>query len=379
MKKFWEIKNLSDDEAELLFYGEIASEKPWWSDGEGIVTPKKFIDDLKSLSDKQNITLRINSPGGDVFAAHAIYTQLKTHSAKITAIVDGLAASAATIPLMAANTTKIPSNAMVMVHNPMLVLWGYYNAGELEKMAETLENIKESIINAYMTKTSLDKKTLSKMMDAETWMTGEQAVEKGFADELLFDDVQAAVNGNLLVVNSISHDLSRFKHIPPQLFKAGTPAGFNKLLKQEPAQPQPVNKKEDDGTVEIKTVDELRKNFPDLVAQVEVVAREEGIKNERQRIKAIDEIAQTVAPELVSKAKYDEPMTAEKLAFEALKNDAAKGRQYLDNLAKDNADSGAGKVTGQPQNQQAAKEKQAEEREAAANAIAEFAAKRRNK
>jgi hypothetical protein len=158
--------------------------------------------------------------------------------------------------------------------------------------------------------------------------------------------------------------------------------GFNIPKTQESAAqvPQPVNQnREDDGAVEIKTVDELRQHFSDLVNQVEAAAREEGAKNERERIKAIDEIAQTVAPELVNKAKYEEPMTAEKLAYEALKDDAAKGRQYLDNVTRDNKESGVNNVGAQPQNQQSTKEIEDEKREAIANSIAEFAAKRRNK
>lgn len=127
--------------------------------------------------------------------------------------------------------------------------------------------------------------------------------------------------------------------------------------------------------MEIKNVDELRQHFPDLVAQVEAAAREE----ERKRIQAIDEISRTISPELVNKAKYEEPMTAEQLAFQALKADAAKGRQYLDDLGKDNADSGVQNVASQPQDDRAKKEKQEEERKKAAQSIAEYANKRRNR
>ncbi|HOV79373.1 MAG TPA: Clp protease ClpP [Bacillota bacterium] len=379
MKKFWEFKNTSDTEAELLLYGEIASERPWW-DWEGdTVTPKQFAEELKNLGSKSNITVRINSVGGDVFAAHAIFTQLKLNQASITVIIDGLAASAATIVAMAGDTVKIPSNAMMMIHNPVVGLLGYYSAEEMEKMAEYLEQVKESIINAYITKTGLDRKALSKMMDEETWMTGQEAVDKGFADEVLFQDVQAAVYGNFLVVNSVRHDLSKFKNIPSNLVKTGTPAGFNKLTQEPAPKPQPVNQKEDDGTVETKTVDELRKNFPDLVAQVEAAAREEGARAERQRIQAIDEISRTLMPELVNKAKYEQPMSAEQLAFEALKADAAKGRRYLEDTKKDRAESGTDKITGHPQDQRTDKEKEMEERKANAQAIAEYAKQRRDK
>ncbi len=129
--------------------------------------------------------------------------------------------------------------------------------------------------------------------------------------------------------------------------------------------------------MEIKNTDELRQHFPDLVAQVEAAAKEGATKAERLRIQAIDEISKTVSPELVNKAKYEEPMTAQDLAFNALKADAGKGRQYLESAALDNAESGAAKVTGQPQGQLTGQEKDAEERKNNAQGIADYANKRR--
>lgn len=381
--KFWEFKNLSDDEADLLLYGPIASEKPWWDEGD-TVTPKQFAEELKNLGEKSNITVRINSDGGDVFAAHAIYTLLKSNSANITVMVDGLAASAATIVAMAGDTIKIPANAMMMIHNPMATMVGYFSSDELEKIAEVLEQVKNSIINAYITKTGLDKKTLSKMMDEETWMTGEEAVEKGFADEVLFQEVQTSLKGSTLIVNSVKHDLSKFKTMPPIGTQAGDIAGFINSTKnkkpQEPASvPQPAGKKEEDEKLDIKTVDDLKQQFPDLVAQVEAAAREEGAKEERQRIQAIDEISQAVSPDLVNRAKYEEPMTAEQLALEALKADAARGRQYLNDLKEDFKESGAEGIEGQPQNLKTGEEQKKEQQSEVAQSIAEFANKRRKK
>jgi ATP-dependent protease ClpP protease subunit len=460
-------RNLSEDEAELLLYGEIASDQPWWEGGD-LVTPRQFYEDLKALGAKSNITVRINSAGGDVFAAQAIYTQLKTSAAKVTVIVDGLAASAASIVAMAGDTVKIPANAMMMIHNPAIGLVGYYTAEEMERFAEQLDAVKESIVNAYMAKTGLDRKALSKMMDEETWMTGEEAVEKGFADEVLFQNVQMAMKGSLLVVNSISHDLSKFKSrppvpaikngvvpndvsrkkapedepwkapnledftdkrwdelsneekrriaghyawapkMPPERFsdlklphhrpsdgaivwegvvKAGQRLSqtdipdediekvkdhlgdhYRQFGRTPPWEEQGENRKEDN-KLEIKTVDDLRQHFPGLVAQLEAAAREEGVKAERQRIQAIDEISRTLVPELVKKAKYEQPMTAEQLALEALKVDAAKGQKYLDALKKDYEESGVSGVKGQPQKVEPN----------VAQAIAEYANKRRKR
>lgn len=360
-------------------YGDIASDKPWWDEGD-TVTPKQFAEDLKGLGNKSNITVRINSGGGDVFAAHAIYTLLKSNQANITVVIDGIAASAATIVAMAGDTIKIPSNAMMMIHNPTAALVGYFGSEELEKMADVLEQVKNSIINAYIAKTGLDKETLSKMMDEETWMTGEEAVERGFADEVLFQEVQASLKGSMLIVNSVKHDLSKFKTMPPILTQTGTDAGFiNSTKKQKPQEPVsiPPGGKKEEGKLEIKTVDDLRQHFPDLVAQVEAAARDEGARNERLRLQAIDEIAAAVLPELVARAKYEEPMSAEQLALEALKADAARGRQYLDDLKKDNADSGAEEVKGQPGTIETKDQKEKETQDKYAQAIAEFANKRR--
>jgi len=341
--KFWEFKNISESEAELLLYGNIASQKPWWDEGD-TVTPKQFADDLRNLGTKSNIAVRINSVGGDVFAAHAIFTQLRTNPANITVIVDGIAASAATIVAMAGDTVKMPSNALFMIHDPLVALWGYYNTSDFEKFIATLETVKESIIASYLNRTSLDRETLSQMMRDESWMTAEEALENGFIDEIIASsDMQAAVNGNFLVVNSISHDLSQFKNLPSALPKTSQPAGFFNTGGKERKQ---SNSQKGDSVV--KTVDELKQAYPDLVAQIENAAKEAGVKSERERMKGIEEISNTIAPELVNKAKYEQPINAQELAFQALKNDAAKGNRYLNNVKEDVTDSGVSDIGGQP-------------------------------
>lgn len=343
MNRFWEFKNISDAEAELMLYGNIASEKPWWDEGD-TVTPKQFADDLRNLGTKSNITVRINSTGGDVFAAHAIFTQLKMNPANITIIVDGIAASSATIVAMAGDTIKMPSNALFMIHDPLLGLRGYYNTANFEKFIEILSTVKDSIINSYLNRTNLDRDTLAQMMKGEKWMTAEEALEHGFIDEVITStEVQAAVNGNFLVVNSISHDLSQFKNLPSALPRTSPQAGFlnsfqggqqKQKIKEEPI---------------VKTVDELKQQYPDLVNQIENAAKEQGAQAERARIKGIEEIGNTISPELVNKAKYEQPMNAQELAFEALKNDAANGRRFLNDTTADTKDSGVDGIDANPQ------------------------------
>ena len=131
-QKFWKFKNLASNQAELLLYGEIQSERSWLDDEDSSgVYADEFVQDLKDLGDVSQITCRINSIGGDIFAAIAIYTQLKTHAARIVCIIDGLAASAATLIVMAGDEIQMPIGAMLMIHDPAACLFGGYTADEL--------------------------------------------------------------------------------------------------------------------------------------------------------------------------------------------------------------------------------------------------------
>jgi ATP-dependent Clp protease, protease subunit len=339
-KKFWNFVNTEEDSiAELHLYGEISTYESWWDDN--VVTHNTFKEDLKALGDKDEIIVRINSGGGDVFAANAIYTMLKDNKAKITVKIDGICASAATIIAMAADKILIPSNAYMMIHNPKTFTWDYVEAKDMRKMAEKLDVIKEGIMNAYVSKTGKDKETLATLMDEETWYTGEDAVDEGFADELLFSEEvledEPVLNGSMLVVNSVSIDLSNYKHAP---FKNQQP---KKVKVVENKITNNGGKKE----MEIKNVEDLKKAYPDLVQQVENTAIETGVTNERERLKAIDEISNNLDEELVNKAKYTEPMNVEKLALEAIKNDAAKGKNFIATRQKEIQNSNTSGVSGE--------------------------------
>ena len=156
-KHFWNFQPASgDNPPELILYGDIASET-WWGDE---VTPRQFTEELDALGAVPEIVVRINSGGGDVFAANAIYTRLKDNAAKITVKIDGWAASAATIIAMAGDSIEIPGNGVFMVHDPALGLLGYFNETELAKMTDELKVIKQSIVNAYTLKTGRTRRTL---------------------------------------------------------------------------------------------------------------------------------------------------------------------------------------------------------------------------
>lgn len=153
-KKFWDFVSAGENQpAELILYGDIASES-WWGDE---ITPRQFSDELQALGSVSEIVVRINSGGGDVFAAFAIYSRLKDHPAHITVKVDGWAGSAATIIAMAGDTVKIPAAANFMVHNPSMGVLGYYQAQDFRSFADECDTIKDSIVNAYALKTGKDK------------------------------------------------------------------------------------------------------------------------------------------------------------------------------------------------------------------------------
>ena len=122
INKFWNFVDTGTDTADLQLFGTISSEEDWWSDD--CVTYRNFIDELNALGDKKNINVLIQSGGGDVYAANAIYNALVENKAKVTGTIMGLCASAATIILMACDTRRIAKNAILMVHNPKITLWG---------------------------------------------------------------------------------------------------------------------------------------------------------------------------------------------------------------------------------------------------------------
>ena len=205
--KFWQVKNEVNGNSEILLYGPIAGESSWWGDE---VTPRSFAEDLESLNGK-DVTVRINSGGGDVFAAHAIHNQLIAYKGKVTVVIDGLAASAATIIAVAGDRIIMPSNALFMIHNPAIGLSDYYGADELLKAAEALNTIKGSIVAAYRKRCKVSAEEIAAMMDAETWMGAAECLEKGFVDKIN-GSVTPVLNGNSLIVNSVQFDTCKFKN-----------------------------------------------------------------------------------------------------------------------------------------------------------------------
>lgn len=187
-KKFWNWKNQTESgeskERVLELYGTIA-ETSWFDDD---VTPQMFREEL--FADTGPVTVWLNSPGGDCVAASQIYTMLMDYQGDVTVKIDGIAASAASVIAMAGTTVLMAPTALMMIHNPMTMAYG--NHEDMAKAIEMLDEVKESIINAYELKTSMSRAKLSHLMDSETWMNANKAIELGFADDILVDEKKNA-------------------------------------------------------------------------------------------------------------------------------------------------------------------------------------------
>lgn len=179
-RKFWNwVKNDAGEERTLVLNGEI-SDETWYGDE---VTPKLFEKELNAGTG--SITVWINSPGGDVFAAAQIYNMLMEYKGDVTVKIDALAASAASVIAMAGTKVLMSPVSLMMIHNPMTIAIG--DSREMQKAGEMLDEVKESILNAYEIKTGLNRAKLSHLMDGESWFNAKKAVELGFADGILGD------------------------------------------------------------------------------------------------------------------------------------------------------------------------------------------------
>jgi ATP-dependent Clp endopeptidase proteolytic subunit ClpP len=216
MKTPWTFTAKAGGDLEILLYDEI---------GESLfgesTTAKNFSEDLKTAGAVSRIHLRVNSPGGNVFDGLAIYNTLLAHGATVTAQVDGIAASIAGVILMAASKISIAENALIMIHNPFVATAG--DAEDMRKMAETLDKVKSSMVTAYRRHAKKSKNEIAAMMDAETWMDADEAMDAGFADRVLSAGEDAGM--------AAAVDLSKFRKVPQQIAarfaaKAGSERGI---------------------------------------------------------------------------------------------------------------------------------------------------------
>jgi ATP-dependent Clp protease, protease subunit len=317
----WNLTKTEKDKAQVTIYGPIKDFSSWFGGG---VSPQKVMQDLDELANAKELTIRINSGGGSAFAGMAIFELLRSHGGNITVRIDGVAASAASVIAMAGDKIIMGTGAMMMVHNPWSEVRG--ESKQLRQAADLLDRAGESLINVYQARTGKSREELKAMMDNTTWMTAEEAVAAGFADEVDKKfKVSASIQGDSAVFNEQRFELGIFAEAPQLPVITATPET------PEPLHQEPQNKFEQPAAQEneesdtVKDLAELQAKHPEIYQ----AAIKAGADQERTRIKSIDEIANTIAADLVAKAKYETPITAEALAFQALKADAAKGTQHI--------------------------------------------------
>ncbi len=338
--KFWDfIPGTETQPPEILLYGAISSQQSWWEDR---VTPTLFNKELEELGDVPEIVVRINSGGGDVFAANAIYTRLKDHNAHITVKVDGWAASAATIIAMAGDKIQIARNGVFMIHDPAMTVWDTYRAEDFEKLAAELKVIKQSIVNTYAMKTGKEAEEIETLMSEETWWTGNEAVQNGFCDELLFESSKTVVeNSQKVIVNEVPIDVSKFRTIPTAILNSReNPSCLDNSANKEKEEEKMAENSTKPAGADITTVEALKAAYPDLVASI----RNEAAEGERSRIKAIKDMALEGFEDIVESAMFENPITAEQAAVKIINEQKKVGGKYLSDREKDAEDAQTNRV-----------------------------------
>ena len=331
--RFWNVvTDEQEDSATITLYGDVVSRHPvdWVTgdpDGAQYICPEDFADDLEKIKDKRAITIKINSVGGDVYTAIAIHNALKALTGIKTVIVDGIAASAASVIAMAGDKIKMYAGSLMMIHNVSALLYDWYTIADLKKFIRNFDAVERAVSAIYDGKTKLGVDSIRALMDRETWMTGAEAVAKGFADELVegeAPDIAFSASSRLLLVNGVRHNTGGL-HVPnlPCIKPLASAATAPAVAQLKPEEDEKEGVKAMD---EIKNVEDLRAQFPELVAQIEA----EAVAKDRARIQEIEEIADTIGDaELVASAKFVKPTNAADLALAAMKKQAALGAEFI--------------------------------------------------
>lgn len=368
---------IDNDTAKIEMWGDVLEEKPidWWT-GEEIdmecITPKGFKEDLDKVSGCKNLIVNLNSLGGDATVGIAIHNLLKSLNKHITVIVDGVAASAASVIMCAGDDVKVYPGSLVMIHEVKSGLCGFYSNEDLKKIESGNEAYGAAIANIYAEKTGMNIVQLRNMMKKETWMTGKEAVEKGFANTLITAEAENTepqmqlINKNTLVVNGVKHNISGYS-VPQEILSSLANQGGKKNMaknkveefmnymasffsnkaddEQQPAEEEKDNKKnaEEEPSDEEKKEQEEKENAMKL--EIANSAREE----ERKRLQEIDEISNSIDADLVREAKFGETACdAKELAFRAMQREVEKSNQALKDLQKDTEQSKVNDVASVP-------------------------------
>ena len=353
----------NSDEAEIVMYGEIVESQPLDYHGDPIdgsyIIQKDFLDDLNDVvrSGAKKLKIRMDSLGGDAGVSILIHNRLRELAGEgihITCIVDGVAMSGGSLIMCAADTVIVNPSSLVMIHKCWSFIWGGYNADELRAMAKQNDAWDQAQINIYNRKTGLSETVISHMMSDTTYMTGKEALEKGFADEITEEEVPIAASADRrsFIVKghqaSLAHGMKVPENIPT--VSAAPSVDINKK------QPDPDTGSNEGGNPMATNLEELRAENAQLASQIESEVRaavsaesagaiEQATEAERKRISEIDEIARLYDEETVREAKYgDHPCSAQEMAFRAASKAAKSGGAFMANAKADSDASNTAQV-----------------------------------
>lgn len=376
--------------SEITMYGEVVERHPRdWRTGEKLdgdfIAQNDFLQDLNSLAGAKSLTIRMNSLGGDALVGMVIHNRLRELSAKgtrLVCIVDGAAMSAASVIMSACDEVRINPASLVMIHRCWGYLWGSYNADDLRETAAMFDAYDRAAVTAYQRKTKLSEKELIRMMSETTWLTGAEAVEKGFADKLIENaeplDIAASADGQSLFVRGQQFHLTPGMFAPDNIPTVShgqeTGAAIRRVIAkmtvkseaQAPAETNidpPAQTGSEGGKIMAKTLIELRKEDPELFAQLmaeanaslpasagggtpvpqnDMDAVSAAVQAEQKRIQEIDAVACLYDADTVKAAKYGEnACTAQEMTYRAAQKAAQQGRKFLGDLESDTQASGA--------------------------------------
>lgn len=340
--------------AEITMYGQIVERAPTDWFGQPIkgswIIKSEFLEDLKAIAGVRKLTIRLDSLGGDAYASLLIHNRLRELKAKKTVQVDGVAMSGGSIIMCAGDTVRVNPGSLIMVHKCLALLFGMYNEDDLNKIVSSNQAVDKALATVYSKKTGMTEDEVLAMMADETYMTGEEAMEKGFADELIENEdapaIAASADHNTLFVNGRA--LATMGYPLPE----GIPVAPAAQAAPPTTEKPPENSGEGGQDIMAKNLEELRAENPELAESIMAEAKAAAAADvtaateaERQRLRDIDSIAGIYDDEIVNDAKYGEkPCNAQELAFRAAQKAAQSGKAFLKDLEEDGKQSNAGKV-----------------------------------
>lgn len=331
MARWFEVKNISETEGEIRVYGEICK---WAWEEFGETSAVTFTKELSILKNVKKINLRVNSPGGDVYEALAIYNELKRFSneneIEVVAYIDGLAASAASFLILAAKKVIMGIGTTVMIHNPSVFL-GRIGSDEMRKTADYLDKVRDNILDIYMTKCKLTREEILNYMNAEKWFNANEAVEVGFADEIITYS-QEVVENNIREL-ATSNCIEFFKN--KEIFKS---VQSKKEIQEVKMTLKELKEKHKGVLDEYKSEVLAEVQNSDYMKQ----ATQAAIEAERKRIKALENIPvfNDKQKETIMKAKYEEPRDANEIIVEFYNSQASQAKAEIEKGEEEKAEAG---------------------------------------